>query len=251
MSNRYTVIFTALIMIISSLAGCVDQTDIAEEIPGCMDPDATNYGEPAPEDAKEGDDTCNYDPIPMPDFEENDNDNDGILDADDDDDDGDGWSDEDEVNCLEGNDPMNASSFPTDTDGDGLCDAIDTDDDGDNFSDVDEISCMSNPLNMSEVPLDTDNNGVCDHLDSLNNPLTTWGNQSVRFIYEKLEPENNQNVEQAKPYYIEFSANPMAEQNPVHLEQICSKTDNFTKDVYSAHIFGGFPYDIISWKIYN
>ena len=250
MSNRYTVIFTALTMIISSLSGCVDQTDIAEEIPGCMDPDANNFVE----NATIEDDSCEFDIDAEEDIENNadsDTDNDGILDAEDNDDDGDGWSDEDEVNCLEGNDPMNASSFPTDTDGDGLCDAIDTDDDGDNFSDVDEIACMSNPLNMSEVPLDTDDNGVCDHLDSLNNPPTTWGNQSVRFIYEKLEPENNQNVEQAKPYYIEFSANPMAEQNPAHLEQICSKDDNFTKDVYSAHIFGDFPYEIISWKIYN
>ena len=253
MSNRYTVIFTALIMIISSLAGCVNQLPDSEEIPGCTDPDANNFVENATID----DDSCEFD-TNVEDTENNtdnntgiDFDNDGILDGEDDDDDGDGWSDEDEANCLENSDPLNASSFPTDTDGDGLCDAIDTDDDGDNFSDIDEIACMSNPLNMSEVPLDTDNDGVCDHLDSFNNPPLAWGNQSVRFIYEKLEVENNQNVEQAKPYYIEFSANPMAEQNPVHLEQICSMDDNYTKDVYSAHVFGEFPYEIISWKIYN
>ena len=252
MSNRYTVIFTALIMIISSLSGCVNQLPDSEEIPGCTDPDANNFVENATTD----DDSCEFN-TNAEDTENNtdndtsnDFDNDGILDGEDDDD-GDGWSDEDEANCLENNDPLNASSFPTDTDGDGLCDAIDTDDDGDNFSDIDEIACMSNPLNMSEVPLDTDNDGVCDHLDSLNNPPLAWGNQSVRFIYEKLEAENNQNVEQAKPYYIEFSANPMAEQNPVHLEQICSMDDNYTTDVYSVHVFSEFPYEIISWKIYN
>ena len=253
MSNRYTVIFTALVMIISSLAGCVNQLPDSEEIPGCTNPDANNFVENATVD----DDSCEFD-TNVEDTENNtsnetsnDLDNDGILDDEDDDDDGDGWSDEDEANCLEDNDPLNASSFPTDTDGDGLCDAVDTDDDGDSFSDVDEIACMSNPLNVSEVPLDTDNDGVCDHLDSVNNPPLAWGNQSVRFIYEKLDAENNQNVELAKPYYIEFSANPMAEQNPVHLEQICSKDDNYTEDVYSAHVFGEFPYEIISWKIYN
>ena len=253
MSNRYTVIFTALIMIISSLAGCVNQLPDSEEIPGCTNPDANNFVENATVD----DDSCEFD-TNVEDTENstsnetsNDLDNDGILDDEDDDDDGDGWSDEDEANCLEDNDPLNASSFPTDTDADGLCDAVDTDDDGDSFSDVDEIACMSNPLNVSEVPLDTDNDGVCDHLDSVNNPPLAWGNQSVRFIYEKLDAENNQNVELAKPYYIEFSANPMAEQNPVHLEQICSIDDNYTTDVYSANVFGEFPYEIISWKIYN
>ena len=51
----------------AALAGCTQ-----EEInPGCNDPKATNFGEPAPEGAKVGDDTCNYDPIPMPNFEEN------------------------------------------------------------------------------------------------------------------------------------------------------------------------------------
>ena len=130
MSNRYTVIFTALIMIISSLAGCVNQLPDSEEIPGCTNPDANNFVENATID----DDSCEFD-TNAEDTENNtentgnetsnDLDNDGILDDEDDDDDGDGWSDEDEANCLEDNDPLNASSFPTDTDGDGLCDAID------------------------------------------------------------------------------------------------------------------------------
>ena len=51
----------------AALAGCTQ-----EEInPGCNDPKANNFGEPAPEGANVEDDTCNYDPIPMPDFEEN------------------------------------------------------------------------------------------------------------------------------------------------------------------------------------
>ena len=108
MSNRYTVIFTALVMIISSLAGCVNQLPDSEEIPGCTNPDANNFVENATVD----DDSCEFD-TNVEDTENstsnetsNDLDNDGILDDEDDDDDGDGWSDEDEANCLEDNDPV-------------------------------------------------------------------------------------------------------------------------------------------------
>ena len=51
----------------TALAGCT-QEEINQ---GCNDPKANNFGEPAPEGANVEDDTCNYDPIPMPDFEEN------------------------------------------------------------------------------------------------------------------------------------------------------------------------------------
>ena len=59
MSNRYTVIFTALLMIISSLAGCVNQLPESEEILGCTDPDANNFVENATID----DDSCEFDTI--------------------------------------------------------------------------------------------------------------------------------------------------------------------------------------------
>ncbi|HII62777.1 MAG TPA: hypothetical protein HA279_04065 [Candidatus Poseidoniaceae archaeon] len=217
MSNRYTVIFTALIMIISSLAGCVNQLPNSEEIPGCTDPDANNFVENATID----DDSCEFDTI-AEDTENNtenntgnetsnDLDNDGILDDEDDDDDGDGWSDEDEANCLEDNDPLNASSFPSDSDGDGICDA----------------------------------------LDQVDNLVMSWGNESVHFLYVKPVTNNNLNIENSKPYEIKFAAPPMTDQNPVILEQICFKDQGHEADVYSAFVLGPFPHEITSWKVQN
>mgnify|MGYP001339881196 CR=1 FL=1 len=78
-----------------------------------------------------------------------------------------------------------------------------------------------------------------------------WGNNSAHFLYVKPDTIANSNIENARPYQIEFAANPMAEQNPVVLTQICDKGQGHVADVWSAFVLGPFPYDIISWNIYN
>ena len=88
-----------------------------------------------------------------------------------------------------------------------------------------------------------------DPLDPVNNLM--WTNNSAHFLYVKPDTIANSNIENAKPYQIEFVANPMAQQNPVILTQICDKGQGHVADVWSAFVLGPFPYDIISWHIYN
>lgn len=87
-----------------------------------------------------------------------DHDGDGIGDAGDDDDDNDGVPDnEDAFPSDPGED--------TDTDGDGIGDHSDTDDDGDEYSDEMEIVQGTNPLDASSIPADFDSDGIPDSLD--------------------------------------------------------------------------------------
>jgi len=77
-----------------------------------------------------------------------------------------------------------------------------------------------------------------------------WQNNTARFVYIKPIPNNNANVQNAKPYELDFAANPMAEQNPVIMTQICSLDDGHTADVWSAYVL--YPFNnITSWMVYN
>ena len=127
----------------------------------------------------------------------------------------------------------------------------DPDSDQDGYNDSVEINCQSDHQNSNSIPQDTDGDGICDPLDPVNDLITMWGNNSAHFIYVKPDLIENSNVENAKPYQIEFAANPMAEQNPVVLTQICFKDEGHIADVWSSFVLGPFPYDIISWNIYN
>jgi len=149
----------------------------------------------------------------------------------------------------------NADAFPndpnetTDSDGDGVGDNADQDEDNDGWNNTDEIDCQSDPNDANSIPQDTDGDGICDPLDPVNNLM--WSNNSAHFLYVKPDTIANSNIENARPYQIEFSANPMAEQNPVVLTHICDKEQGHVADVWSAFVLGPFPYDIISWHIYN
>ena len=77
-----------------------------------------------------------------------------------------------------------------------------------------------------------------------------WQNNTARFVYIKPIPNNNANVQNAKPYELDFAANPMAEQNPVIMNLICSLDDGHTADVWSAYVL--YPFNnITSWMVYN
>ena len=114
-----------------------------------------------------------------------------------------------------------------------------------------EIDCQSDPQDFNSIPQDTDGDGICDSMDPVNDLITMWGNNSAHFLYVKPDTIDNSNIENARPYQIEFVANPMAEQNPVVLTHICDKEQGHVADVWSAFVLGPFPYDIISWHIYN
>jgi len=196
--------------------------------------------------------------------------------------DGDGISDGWEVYYML--DPLNSSDWHLDQDGDGLNNTqefekgtnpndSDTDGDGENddtdifpqdpnngqfvdsdqdgYNDSIEYNCQSDYQDFNSIPQDTDGDGICDPLDPVNDLITMWGNNSAHFLYVKPDLIENSNIENAKPYQIEFAANPMAEQNPVVLTQICFKDEGHIADVWSSFILGPFPYDIISWNIYN
>ena len=149
----------------------------------------------------------------------------------------------------------NADAFPndpnetTDSDGDGVGDNADQDEDNDGWNNTDEIDCQSDPNDPNSIPQDTDGDGICDPLDPVNNLM--WANNSAHFLYVKPDTIDNSNIENARPYQIEFVANPMAEQNPVVLTHICDKEQGHVADVWSAFVLGPFPYNIISWHIYN
>ena len=149
----------------------------------------------------------------------------------------------------------NSDAFPndpnesSDSDGDGIGDNSDQDDDNDGWNNTDEIDCQTDPADLNSIPQDTDGDGICDPLDPVNNLM--WTNNSAHFLYVKPDTIANSNIENAKPYQIEFVANPMAQQNPVILTQICDKGQGHVADVWSAFVLGPFPYDIISWHIYN
>ena len=149
-----------------------------------------------------------------------------------------------------------------DSDGDGENDDVDlfptdpnngqyVDSDQDGYNDSVEIDCQSDYQDFNSIPQDTDGDGICDPLDPVNDLITMWSNNSAHFLYVKPDIIANSNTEDAKPYQIEFSANPMAEQNPVVLTQICDKGQGHVADVWSAFVLGPFPYDIISWHVYN
>ncbi len=78
-------------------------------------------------------------------------DGDGIPDSLDDDIDGDGISNVLEIQME--NDPLNASSVPSDADSDGMPDDLDDDDDNDNFPDDFEIARGSDPFDRMENPI--------------------------------------------------------------------------------------------------
>jgi len=149
----------------------------------------------------------------------------------------------------------NSDAFPndpnesSDSDGDGVGDNSDQDEDNDGWNNTDEIDCQTDPADPNSIPQDTDGDGICDPLDPVNNLM--WANNSAHFLYVKPDTIENSNIENAKPYQIEFVANPMAQQNPVVLTQICDKGQGHVADVWSAFVLGPFPYDIISWHIYN
>ena len=156
------------------------------------------------------------------------------------------------------------ATYPTnpDTDGDGENDNVDlfpqdpnngqfVDSDQDGYNDSMEIDCQSDYQDINSIPQDTDGDGICDPLDPVNDLITMWGNNSAHFLYVKPDTIANSNIENARPYQIEFAANPMAEQNPVVLTHICDKEQGHVADVWSAFVLGPFPYDIISWNIYN
>jgi hypothetical protein len=133
-----------------------------------------------------------------------------------------------------------------DSDNDSFADS-----DGDGYNDSVEFDCQSDYQDFNSIPQDTDGDGICDPLDPVNDLITMWENNSAHFLYVKPDIIANSNTENAKPYQIEFSANPMAEQNPVVLTQICDKGQGHVADVWSAFVLGPFPYDIISWHVYN
>ena len=161
-----------------------------------------------------------------------------------------------------GNGPNVSNPNNPDSDGDGENDDVDlfpqdpnngqyVDSDQDGYNDSVEIDCQSDPQDFNSIPQDTDGDGICDSMDPVNDLITMWGNNSAHFLYVKPDTIDNSNIENARPYQIEFVANPMAEQNPVVLTHICDKEQGHVADVWSAFVLGPFPYDIISWHIYN
>ena len=123
------------------------------------------------------------DAFPLDSTETLDTDGDGTGNNADTDDDGDGFSDADEdTNCGEGNDPLDASDMPTDTDGDLSCNALDDDDDGDGVVDTSDAF----PLDPSETTdydndgtgdnadTDDDNDGYADDVDAFDNDVDAW-----------------------------------------------------------------------------
>ena len=174
-------------------------------------------------------------------------------------------NDMDNLSNLEEFDPSGVNTTNPnnpDSDGDGENDDVDlfpkdpnngqyVDSDQDGYNDSVEIDCQSDPQDFNSIPQDTDGDGICDPMDPVNDLITMWGNNSAHFLYVKPDTIDNSNIENARPYQIEFSANPMAEQNPVVLTHICDKEQGHVADVWSAFVLGPFPYDIISWHIYN
>ena len=91
-------------------------------------------------------------------------DNDNVGDNRDTDLDGDGFSNTAER--VEGTNPSDGTSIPTDTDGDGIGNVADTDDDGDGWTDAQEAAEGTNPLNSQSVPKDTDRDGIGNVVDT-------------------------------------------------------------------------------------
>ena len=209
-----------------------------EPMPEMIDSDGDGFGD-------------DYDTFPFDPNEWMDSDYDGVGDNSDafpydsnesSDSDGDGVGDNSDAFP---NDPNESS----DSDGDGVGDNSDQDEDNDGWNNTDEIDCQTDPADPNSIPQDTDGDGICDPLDPVNNLM--WANNSAHFLYVKPDTIENSNIENAKPYQIEFVANPMAQQNPIVLTQICDKGQGHVADVWSAFVLGPFPYDIISWHIYN
>ena len=74
-----------------------------------------------------------------------------------------------------------------------------------------------------------------------------WGNSSVRFLYLNIEMES---ADQATPFHLLFSANPMATQNPVNMTRICSTEMGHGHDVWEGWVTGPFN-SITSWSVRN
>jgi hypothetical protein len=91
-------------------------------------------------------------------------DNDNIGDNADTDRDGDGFSNTEER--IEGTNPLDGTSIPTDTDNDGIGNVADTDDDNDGWTDAQEVEEGSNPLDRDSVPEDNDKDGIGDKTDT-------------------------------------------------------------------------------------
>jgi len=73
-----------------------------------------------------------------------------------------------------------------------------------------------------------------------------WGNGSVRFIYviNDLDPDD------VAPFHLRFTAEPMSEQNPVLMTQICSMSEGHKSNVWQAWVSGPFN-TVTAWHVEN
>ena len=120
----------------------------ADGIPDSTDTDDDSDG------VLDGDDA-----FPLDETEDTDTDDDGTGDNADDDDDNDGTHDSEDAFPLD-------ETEDTDTDDDGSGDNTDTDDDGDGYSDEIEQMEGTNPLDANSLPLDYDLDGIPDNTDT-------------------------------------------------------------------------------------
>ena len=87
--------------------------------------------------------------------------------------------------------------------------------------------------------------GVCSEI--IVEPIPeAWGNGSVRFIYviNDIDPAD------IAPFHLRFVAEPMSDQNPVMMTQICSMSEGHQSNVWQAWVSGPFN-TITSWHAEN
>jgi len=87
--------------------------------------------------------------------------------------------------------------------------------------------------------------GVCTEAVDEPSP-ESWGNGSVRFIYviNDLDPAD------VTPFHLRFTAEPMSEQNPVLMTQICSMSEGHQSNVWQAWVSGPFN-TVTTWYAEN